>query len=43
MLRGIGKSVVSIQLLCDLIQKGCYIYCEDKELSKYIKRMLGVK
>ena len=24
-------------------QKGCYIYCEDKELANYIKRMLGVK
>lgn len=24
-------------------QKGCYIYCEDKALSKYIKRMLGVQ
>lgn len=24
-------------------QKGCYIYCEDKELADYIKRMLGVK
>lgn len=23
-------------------QKGCYIYCEDKALSRYIKRMLGV-
>ena len=24
-------------------QKGCYIYCEDKALSKYIKKMLEVK
>ena len=24
-------------------QKGCYIYCEDKALANYIKRMLGVK
>ena len=24
-------------------QKGCYIYCEDKALSRYIKRMLGVQ
>ena len=23
-------------------QKGCYIYCEDKALSRYIKRMLDV-
>ena len=23
-------------------QKGCYIYCEDKALSRYIKRMLGI-
>lgn len=23
-------------------QKGCYIYCEDKALSNYIKRMLGI-
>ena len=23
-------------------QKGCYIYCEDKALSRYIKRLLGV-
>lgn len=23
-------------------QKGCYIYCEDKALSDYIKRILGV-
>ena len=22
-------------------QKGCYIYCEDKALSRYIKRLLG--
>ena len=22
-------------------QKGCYIYCEDRELSKYIKLMIG--
>lgn len=24
-------------------QKGCYIYCEDKALAEYIKKMLGVK
>ena len=24
-------------------QKGCYIYCEDKALSNYIKKMLGIK
>ena len=24
-------------------QKGCYIYCEDKKLTEYIKRMLGVQ
>ena len=24
-------------------QKGCYIYCEDKELSNYIKRMINQK
>lgn len=24
-------------------QKGCYIYCEDKSLAKYIKKMLGVE
>ena len=24
-------------------QKGCYIYCEDKALSRYIKRVLGVQ
>ena len=24
-------------------QKGCYIYCENKALSEYIKRILGVK
>ena len=23
-------------------QKGCYIYCEDKALSRYIKRLLGI-
>lgn len=23
-------------------QKGCYIYCEDKELSKYIKRVINL-
>lgn len=23
-------------------QKGCYIYCEDKALARYIKRMLGI-
>lgn len=24
-------------------QKGCYIYCEDKNLSNYIKMILGIK
>ncbi len=24
-------------------QKGCYIYCEDKALARYIRRMLGVQ
>ena len=24
-------------------QKGCYIYCENKSLAQYIKKMLGVK
>ena len=24
-------------------QKGCFIYCEDKALSRYIKKMLGVQ
>ena len=24
-------------------QKGCYIYCQDKELLKYMSEMLGVK
>lgn len=24
-------------------QKGCYVYCEDKELGEYIKSIIGVK
>ena len=41
---GLAKQLIknTYKTLLTRGQKGCYIYCEDKALSRYIKRMLGV-